>query len=89
MTRHKPDALAAARALPVPVAVVTAGAQGVAVAEGPETFARPAERVAVRGTHGAGDRFVGTMAAHLARGAALPLAVARAGEAAARHVAGL
>lgn len=85
------EAEAAARALAarVPVAVVTAGAHGVAVAEGAASFARPAEPVAVAGTHGAGDRFVGAMAAALAAGSPLAQAVARASHAAARHVAGL
>jgi ribokinase len=83
------DAEAAARVLAarLPVAVVTAGAHGVAVAEGAASFARPAERVVARGTHGAGDRFVGTLVARLAAGASLEDAVAEASRAAARHVA--
>lgn len=84
-------ALRAARALGkrFPVAVVTAGGDGVAVAErGGGSFARPAERVVPVSTHGAGDAFVGTLAADLARGASLREAVEAANRRAARHVAG-
>lgn len=82
----------AARALSrrFPVAVVTAGGAGVAVAErGGAAFARPAERVTLVSTHGAGDVFTGALAAALVEGEELSEAVARASLAAARHVAGL
>lgn len=84
-------ALRAARALAgrVPVVVVTAGGDGVAVAErGGEGFALPAGRVVPVSTHGAGDAFVGTLGAGLARGAGLREAVEAANRRAARHVAG-
>lgn len=89
----RPDSLAAAagcarrlQAL-APVAVVTAGAHGAAAAEGEATLAIPAERVAQAETHGAGDVFVGTLAARLAEAAALEPALRAAVAAAARHVA--
>jgi ribokinase len=74
----------------VPLALVTAGGDGVAVAErGGGAFVRPAEPVRLVSTHGAGDVFTGFLAAALARGLALEAAVASANGAAARHVAGL
>lgn len=82
-------ALAAARALTrqVPTAIVTAGGAGVAWAGRFGTGSRPAERVPVVSTHGAGDCFTGTLAATHAAGAALAQAIAQASRAAARHVA--
>ena len=82
----------AARALSrtFPVAVVTAGGHGVAAAErAGRTLARPAERIRLVSTHGAGDVFTGALAAAL--GQALPLAeaVEASNRAAARHVAGV
>ncbi len=69
-------------------AVVTAGGHGAAWAEGTCAIAVPAPRVDVVSTHGAGDAFIGTLAAAVAAGmdraASLDTAVARA----AQHVAG-
>ncbi|EYD76144.1 Ribokinase [Rubellimicrobium mesophilum DSM 19309] len=74
----------------VPIVVVTAGGDGVAVAESRSgSFALPAERVTPVSTHGAGDLFAGALAAALMDGAPLREAVERANRAAARHVAGL
>lgn len=55
--------------------ILTAGAAGALVAgcEG-DMFAVPGRRVAVASTHGAGDMFVGALAARLAAGDPLPLA---------------
>ena len=69
-----------------PGVVVTAGAQGAAVAERGWAGHVPAEPVAVVSTHGAGDAFVGTLCAALAAGAALPEAARGAATAAARVV---
>lgn len=70
-------------------AVVTLGGDGL-VLVGPdgtvETIA--AEKVEVATTHGAGDCFVGTLAARLAQGAGLTSACRQANAAAARFVAG-
>lgn len=85
-------AWAAARGLArrYPVAVVTAGGDGVAVAERDgESITLAADKVMLVSTHGAGDMFTGVLAAALAGGAALAEAVARANRSAARHVAGL
>ena len=83
------DAVAACGRLAArfPRAVVTAGAQGAAVAEGGAALHVPAEPVAVVSTHGAGDAFVGTLCAGLASGVALPEAARAATRAAARVVA--
>ena len=81
-----PGALAAARSLTVLVetAVVTAGGAGVAAADRAGlALALPARPVTVASTHGAGDAFVGTLAAALAVGTALPDALAEANAAAA------
>jgi ribokinase len=67
--------------------VVTCGARGAVVAAGGRTervAATPA--TAVRDTTGAGDAFAGTLAAHLARGAALLDAAHAAGRAAAQVI---
>jgi ribokinase len=65
-----PDALgAAALALGVRSVVITRGADGATWATRDTRIARPAPRVAVVDTTGAGDVFAGTLAAHLARGA--------------------
>ncbi|WP_210530406.1 PfkB family carbohydrate kinase [Rubellimicrobium arenae] len=86
------DAEIAARTLSArfPVAVVTAGGDGVAVAERHgEGFHLSAEPIRVVSTHGAGDVFVGTLTAALAAGSPLEEAVRAANRRAARHVAGL
>lgn len=67
--------------------IVTLGGQGVAFA-GPSTPAQhqPARPVDVVSTHGAGDVFVGTLAARRLQGAPLSGAVAAGQDAAARHI---
>lgn len=69
--------------------IVTAGSLGLA-GQDPEglAFAVPAERVDVISTHGAGDCFTGTLAAHLVQGLTLVQAARLAASAAARHVSG-
>lgn len=72
-----------------PVAVVTAGGDGVAVAERDgQTFAHPAEKVTLVSTHGAGDVFTGALASAMGRADPLVKAVVSANRAAAKHVAG-
>ena len=67
-----------------PVAIVTAGGEGVACCDRTgETFALPAVPVKVVSTHGAGDEFVGALAAGLARGDAMRVAVTAANAASA------
>ncbi len=69
--------------------IVTAGAKGLAAwSAGALACEIPAERVAVVGTHGAGDAFIGALAAALVSGTGLAAGCARASVAAARHVAG-
>ncbi|MEZ5798876.1 MAG: PfkB family carbohydrate kinase [Paracoccaceae bacterium] len=89
--RHLGDAAAAAAHLSglAPHVIVTAGASGLAIASGAETVSVPAEKVRAVSSHGAGDAFIGALAAGLLRGDPLPLAAATAARAAARHVAGL
>ncbi|APO74507.1 ribokinase 2 [Rhizobium etli 8C-3] len=80
------NALAAARILAerYPVAVVTAGGDGVAFVErdGDEK-AIPAVKVKLVSTHGAGDEFIGVFAAQIAGRSSIEAAVAKANEAAA------
>ncbi|ODT15660.1 MAG: ribokinase [Kaistia sp. SCN 65-12] len=82
-------ALAAARILAraYPAAIVTAGGAGVAgaTADG-QSMAIEGIRVALVSTHGAGDAFIGMLAASLARGEALRGALERANRAAAEFV---
>ncbi|BCM86440.1 PfkB family carbohydrate kinase [Methylobacterium indicum] len=67
--------------------VVTAGGDGVAMAGAATApVALPALPITVVSTHGAGDMFVGTFAAHLARGDAPETALRAANAAAARLV---
>ncbi|MER9305319.1 ribokinase [Mesorhizobium sp. M0293] len=67
-----------------PVAIVTAGGEGVACCERTgEAFALPAIPVKVVSTHGAGDEFVGALAAGLARGETMQAAVTAANAASA------
>lgn len=84
-------AMAAARILArrFPVAVVTAGGEGVACATTDDAeIALPAIPITVVSTHGAGDEFVGVLAADLARGSPLPEALDAANRAAALLVSG-
>jgi ribokinase len=76
--------------LTFPMAVVTAGGDGVAVAERDrKSFTLPAEKVTLVSTHGAGDVFTGALAAALVSGVSLAEAARTANRTAARHVAGL
>ena len=69
---------------------VTAGSRGVILAaRGHQPLEMPAEIVRVRSTHGAGDCFVGTLAALVAQGASTTDALGGAVRAAGRFVAGL
>jgi ribokinase len=83
-------ALEAARILGrvYPAAVVTAGGAGVAYAnaEGDELVVE-AVKVKVESTHGAGDEFIGVLAAEIATGATMEYALSKANNAAARLVA--
>jgi ribokinase len=87
------DAARAAETLSrqAPTVIVTAGASGVAVharTKVPGTaFTLPALPITPQSTHGAGDCFVGTLAAELAKGVAIKDAVSRANAAAANLVA--
>lgn len=81
----------AARTLAVhaPTVIVTAGALGLAAwRKADEPFILPAEVVEVVSSHGAGDSFVGALAAGLMRGEDLWSACSAASHAAALHVAG-
>jgi ribokinase len=86
-----PSAAAAAQALSARFAavVVTAGGQGLAFCQSGQSVTIPAEPVPVVSTHGAGDAFVGMLAAQMAQGQGLDTACRAASHAAARHVAGL
>ena len=79
---------AATLAQSFPAVIVTAGALGLAAQRGGEALALPAEPVQVVSTHGAGDAFIGALAAGLARGAGFAPACQAASAAAARHVSG-
>jgi ribokinase len=63
---------------------VTAGAEGATPGQRSEI---PAHKVEVDSTHGAGDCFVGSLAAFLAGGDDIEAAAQRANDAAARRVA--
>lgn len=71
-----------------PTVVVTAGSRGLAAVTPDQSFTLAAEAVTVVSSHGAGDAFVGALAAELARGQDFRAAVGAASQAAARHVAG-
>jgi ribokinase len=69
--------------------IVTAGALGLAAFGADDVqITLPAEQVDVVSSHGAGDAFIGTLAAHLVQGADLATAARAASHAAALHVAG-
>ena len=82
------SAAAAARHLNTPeyTVIVTAGAHGLAGASSREVVTLAAHPVATAETHGAGDVFVGALAARLAADDALAQALAYANAAAALHV---
>ena len=70
--------------------IVTAGSKGLAAwGAHDERLQLPAEKVAAISSHGAGDAFIGTLAAQLAVGCDLAEACRAASSAAARHVAGI
>ncbi len=83
-------ALEAARILAAtyPVAVVTAGGDGVACVSRHGEFAIAAIKVKVVSTHGAGDEFTGVLAAELAKGQHIEAALRSANQAAAALVGG-
>lgn len=85
------DAETAARQLShlAPQVIVTAGQHGLAAADSAGIVTIPAENVVVVSSHGAGDAFIGALAAALLSGDPLARACAAASRAAARHVAGL
>ena len=69
--------------------IVTAGAAGLAAwSAEDEHFTIPAEPIKVVSSHGAGDAFIGALAAAITRGDAFKIACAAASHAAAEHVAG-
>jgi ribokinase len=69
-----------------PTVIVTAGSAGVAAATGEESWRLPAYPIDAPDAHGAGDVFVGALAARLAGDASLPDALRYANAAAALHV---
>ena len=69
--------------------IVTAGSAGLAARGRAAVFQLPADTVVVVSSHGAGDAFIGTLAARIAAGDGLEPACRAASTAAARHVAGL
>ena len=80
------DIVAACRKLGVPVAIVTLGSRGAIVATPQEATALPGFKSKVVDTTGAGDCFVGALAARLADGAGLLDAACYANAAAACSV---
>ncbi len=88
VVRDLASALDAARRLRVfaPAVVVTAGSHGLALSEAGRNATLPAHRVADAQTHGAGDAFIGALAAQLGAGARLTSALAYANATAALHV---
>jgi len=80
------DAIATAEVLAqsFPVAVVTAGGEGVAFAEqGGAKGTIPAIKVKLVSTHGAGDEFIGVLAAQMLQGESVTTALSMANQAAA------
>ena len=87
-----PSALDAAQQLAdqFEMVIVTAGGEGLAAWGADDAaFKLPAEKVQVVSSHGAGDSFIGTLAARLAEGAGFEAACRTASHAAARHVSGI
>jgi len=72
-----------------PHIIVTAGANGLALHSAGKTVSILAEKIKTVSSHGAGDAFIGALAAALLHGATLTDAAQSATHAAARHVAGL
>jgi ribokinase len=69
--------------------IVTAGAKGLAVSASDDTHLQiEAEKVEVVSRHGAGDAFVGALAAALCQGHTVPESSEATSHAAARHVSG-
>ncbi|MGL4237822.1 PfkB family carbohydrate kinase [Tabrizicola sp.] len=66
--------------------IVTLGGDGLILADAAGTTHHPAEPVTVTSSHGAGDAFIGALAAEWARGASLAAAAAFGQTAAALHV---
>jgi ribokinase len=66
--------------------IVTAGPHGLAAATPSDLFTLPADKVEVVSSHGAGDAFIGALAAALVQGTPLRAALADASHAAAVHV---
>jgi ribokinase len=85
---HLEGAAAAARRLATQFSavLVTAGGDGVAFCDGEGLRTLPGISVQVASTHGAGDAFVGTLAARLAAGDPIAVALTCANEVAARLV---
>lgn len=86
-----PSAAEAARKLAAQfeTVIVTAGAHGLAAFGAHDgELVLPAEKVKVVSSHGAGDAFIGALAAALVAGADLATACRAASSAAARHVSG-
>lgn len=81
-----PDAALALRSLGPAAVIVTLGGDGLVLSEGSTTRAEAAQPVQVVSTHGAGDAFIGALAAEWARGASLQGAAAFGQAAAALHV---
>jgi ribokinase len=89
--RHHTDPSVAAqelRKLGPRAAVVTAGARGAAYSDADHTAVAPTQHTNATNTSGAGDAFLGTLAARLAHHIPLPHAVAEAVTAATTHVTG-
>lgn len=74
------------RALGPKAVIVTLGADGLVIGEGAGIQRQAARAVDVVSTHGAGDAFIGALAAEWARGASLAAAAAFGQVAAALHV---
>lgn len=69
--------------------IVTAGSLGLAAWNiDDEQFTLAAEKITAVSSHGAGDAFIGALAANMVQGAAFKIACAAASHAAAEHVAG-
>jgi ribokinase len=80
------EAAAELRRLGPEAVIVTLGAAGLILVQAGGTTPQPARAVNVVSTHGAGDAFIGALAAEWARGATLDAAAAFGQAAAALHV---